>query len=452
MRFLAILLFLGATAHAAPPSEWMGTASAMAEYVDEPVFGGRIALYRAGPRKGRPVVLVHGLGKAAARDWGRVIPALAARYAVYALDLPGFGDSDKGNHHYSPENFARVIEALLKERVKEPFALVGHSMGGAVALAYAAAYPQRVSGLVLVDAAGVLHRSVYAEFLGRVGAQRALGLDSPWFDTVMRAIQYRVENFPVRGDLLLENASVRQRILRGDPNAIAAYALVEHDFSETLPAIKAPTLIIWGAFDSIAPVRTGQALAAAIPKARLQVLEGLGHAPQIEAPQRFNPILLDELDGRQVAAPPYALPARPIRPGRAGVCQDLRGAEFSGDYDKIVLDNCHDAVVRDARVGYLRASNSVFRVVNSQLRDGLDARNSRVELTGVSLGGSMVLDATSVDAAAVSIDTPSVIASNYGDDEVAVLRFSVSRVSRTGYAPKPLHDLFRLAPGETLIR
>lgn len=452
MRFVALLLAFAATAHAAPPSEWMAVAGAVAEYVEEPVFGGRVALYRAGPRHARPVVLVHGLGKAAARDWSRVIPALAERYSVYALDLPGFGDSDKGNHHYSPENFARVLEAVLKDRVERPFALVGHSMGGAVALAYAAAYPQRVSRLVLVDAAGVLHRSVYAEFLGRVGAQRVLGMDSPWFDSVVRAIQYRVENWPVRGDLALEHAGVRQRVLRGDPNAIAAYALVEHDFSEALPRIKAPTLLIWGAFDSIAPMRTGQALASAIPKARLQVLEGLGHAPQIEAPQRFNPILLDELDGRQLAAPPYALPVRPVQGGRAGTCQGQRGQEFTGDYERLVLDNCHDAVIRDARIRYLRATNSVLRVVNSQVQGGIDARNSRVELTGVSVGGSLVLDATSLDAAAVRIETPSVIATNSGNDELVVLRFSISQVSRAGNAPKPLHDIFRLAPGETLIR
>jgi hypothetical protein len=91
-------------------------------------------------------------------------------------------------------------------------------------------------------------------------------------------------------------------------------------------------------------------------------------------------------------------------------------------------------------------------VVNSHVQGGIDARNSRVELTGGSVGGSLVLDATSLDAAAVRIETPSVIATNSGDDELVVLRFSVSQVSRSGYAPKPLHDIFRLAPGETLIR
>lgn len=422
------------------------------EYVEEPVFGGRVALYRAGPPRAKAVVLVHGLGQAASRDWAQVIPALAERYRVIALDLPGFGASDKGNHLYSPANLARVLEAVLKDRVDEPFALVGHSMGAAVALAYAGAYPQRVARLVLVDAAGVLHRSVYAEFLGRVGAQRALGVDSPWFESLVRAIQIRAENWAIRGDLLLERAGVRQRLLRGEPNAIAAFALAEHDFSETLPAIRAPTLVVWGAFDTVAPPRTGEVLAWAIPNARLVVLEGLGHAPQVEAPHRFNPILLEELDGRPLAAPPYALPARPLEGARAEACEGRRGAEFTGDYEKLVLDNCHEALIRNARIGYLRAANSVFRMVNSQVRDGIDARNSRLELTGVAIGGSLVLDSSSVDAAAVRIDTPSVIASNNGDEGQVVLRFSVSRVSRSGYAAKPLHEIFHLAPGETLVR
>ena len=120
---------------------------------------------------------------------------------------------------------------MLEKRVPRPFTLVGHSMGGPVALAYAAEYPQRVSRLVLVDAAGVLHRSVYAEFLVRVAAQRAIGLDSPWFESVVRAIQIRAENWPLRGELALERAGVRRRLLRGDPSAISAFAMVEHDFS-----------------------------------------------------------------------------------------------------------------------------------------------------------------------------------------------------------------------------
>ena len=310
-------MVLTTTVQASPPVDWIKAPGATAELVPETMFAGRVALYRAGPPGAtESVVLVHGLGKAAARDWTHVIPALAQRYAVYAVDLPGFGYSDKGNHHYSPDNLARALDTVLTPRIAGRFTLIGHSMGGTVALAYAATYPSRVNRLVLVDVAGVLHRSVYAEFLGRVAAQRAIGLDSPWFESVVRAIQLRAENWPVRGDLVLERAGVRARMLRGDPSAIAAFAMVEHDFSASLRAIVAPTLIIWGADDTIAPLRTGQALAAAIPGARLTVIEGAGHAPQVQYPDRFNPLLIDELDGRQFAAQSYALRTEPIQ-GRA---------------------------------------------------------------------------------------------------------------------------------------
>jgi Alpha/beta hydrolase family len=328
---------------------------------------------------------------------------------------------------------------------------VGHSMGGSVALAYVAAYPKRVSRLVLVDAAGVLHRSVYAEFLARVAAQRAMGIDSPWFESVVRAIQNRAENWPLRADLVLENADVRQRILRGDPNAISAFAMVEHDFSQSLRAITAPTLVIWGAEDTIAPLRTGQALASAIPGARLTVIEGAGHAPMVEFPDRFNPLLIDELDGRQFAAPPYALPNAPVGGKRAARCDDNpRDQEFSGDYETLILENCADVRISNARIGQLQATDSNVRIVNSHLRDGMVARKARVELTGGSVSGRLVLDASNVDAAGTRFQADT-IAANSGNVQV-ILRLSVAEVSRSGYAPKPLHDIFRLAPGETLIR
>ena len=149
------------TAQASPPADWIEAPGASAELVSESVFGGRVALYRAGPPSAsEAVVLVHGMGKAAARDWAHVIPALARRYAVYAVDLPGFGYSDKGNHHYSPDNMARALEAVLAPRIKGRFTLIGHSMGGAVALAYTASYPNRVGRLVLVDVGAQLLAAV----------------------------------------------------------------------------------------------------------------------------------------------------------------------------------------------------------------------------------------------------------------------------------------------------
>ncbi len=451
----ALLLLAAGPAAAQEPVAWLEGTGATAELVPESVFGGRVMLYRAGPRGASPrtvpVVLVHGLGQNGARDWSQLIPALAERYPVYALDLPGFGQSDKGNHLYSPENFARVIEQVLAPRVAAPFTLVGHSMGGAVSLAYAARYPHRVARLVLVDAAGVLHRSVYAEFLARANAQRTLG-DSPWFDQVLRAIQLRTENWPLRADLALEIPAVRQRVLRGEPNAIAALALVEADFSRALREIRAPTLVIWGADDAVAPLRTGQALAGTIPGARLTVLEGAGHTPQMQLPKRFNPILLDELDGRQVAAPPYALRKAPPQGERVGRCDKPGLREFSGDYARIELDNCPEALISNARIGSLRAAHSMVRVVNSHILDGVEASSSRLELTGGSVGGDLLLDASSLDAAGVRFEPRSPTLAGNGGMLPTVLRLSVCELSRPGAAPRYLHDIFRLAPGEALTR
>src|SRR5215207_3556780 len=123
MRWLILILslLLAPAAHASPPADWIKAPDARAQFVTEPVFGGRVALFQAGPQNGEPVVLVHGLGSAAARDWSHVIPALAQRHAVYALDLPGFGYSDKGNHHYSPDNLARALDTVLTPRIKQRF-------------------------------------------------------------------------------------------------------------------------------------------------------------------------------------------------------------------------------------------------------------------------------------------------------------------------------------------
>src|SRR5918996_5424890 len=118
-------LLLAGSAAAQPPADWIKAPNASAEYVQEPVFGGQVALFRAGPRNAEPVVLVHGLGREAARDWSNVIPALAQRYSVYAVDLPGFGYSDKGNHLYSPENFARALDTVLAPRIAGRFTIIG---------------------------------------------------------------------------------------------------------------------------------------------------------------------------------------------------------------------------------------------------------------------------------------------------------------------------------------
>ena len=412
------------------------------------MFSGDVVLYRAGKRGAEPIILVHGLSRSGARDWAQVIPALAASYDVYAVDLPGFGGSDKGNHLYSPANYVRVLDALFGQRLKRPAILIGHSMGGVIALAYAAVYPDRVRRLIVADVAGVLHRSVYGEFLGRAVAERAIG-DSPWYDMLLKVIISQAENLPATGAMSIEQPQVRQRLLRGDPYAIAALALVEHDLGRGLRAIKAPTLVVWTTDDRVAPPRTGQVLASLIPGARLLVIGEGGHAPQLSEPERFNAVLRDELRNR-VEVMPYAQPLAAPAGSRSGRCTSERGRQFTGDYEEIVLEGCVEVDVSDARVGRMRVSRSQVRIVNSHVRDGIESHDSRLEFTGGSLGGDppLTLDETSVDAAGLRfMPRGRVVAMNYGDETIT-LRLSVSEIAGRG-EPRYSHQILRLVADQS---
>jgi hypothetical protein len=303
--------------------------------------------------------------------------------------------------------------------------------------------------LILVDVAGVLHRTVYAEFLSRLGAQRATGVypaDAPWFTSFVRSILTRVESIPFSSKLVLGVAPMRERLLRGDPIAIGAYALVEHDFSEALRAIKSPTLVIWGSEDKIASLRTAQLAAAIIAGARLTIIDGAGHEPMLQKPEQFNAIVQDELRGR-LEAPPYALQKAAIGSERVGRCNGRRGEHFSGDYGRLSLKDCPDAQITNARVGLLEIAGSTVRIVNSQIRDGVEAKNSRLELTAGVVGGSpaLALDASSVDAAGTRFESDGAIAENRGAVPV-MLYLSVSEVARANATPRYAHDVIRLRP------
>jgi pimeloyl-ACP methyl ester carboxylesterase len=445
----ALVLPAHAVEDDAAPGDWIGVPGASAQRVDEPVFGGKVMVYRVGRRDAEPIVLVHGIGQDGARDWRYVIEELAQDHDVWALDLPGFGESDKGNKLYSPESYVRVIEATVGRRVGRPFALIGHSMGAAVSLEYAATYPKRVTRLILVDMAGVLHRSIFAESMGRLGVEQATGFypeESSWVGSVVRRMLSKIEPLAGASAAILRTPETRQRFLNGDPNAIAGYALVEHDFSRALRAVRVPTLLVWGSEDKIAPMRTARIALGAIPGARLRIIQGVRHEPMTQVPQRFNEIVRDELAGRLEGAK-YAPPTGAFTSTRVGRCNGTRGRGFSGDYARIELEHCAEAELTNARVGTLIVTDSTVRVLDSQIRDGIQATNSRVEITaGVAAGSPpFTVDASTVDVAGARVESDDAVARNIGRAP-AVVTFSVTELSRAGGAPTYAHGVVRIEP------
>src|SRR5260221_3308445 len=265
-----------------------------ARRIDEPVFGGQMVVYEAGRGNAREILLVHGIGEEGARDFRDHIAWLQRSFHVVAVDLPGFGASDKANVLYSPANYALVLKHIAGRFLHGPFVLVGHSMGAVVSLRYAATYPDDVLRLAVVDAPGVLHRSSTTnQSLAHFGLEFVPPAADPadWLVNLARKLLAPLQQLHLDPQIILSSAQLRQKLLRADPAKIAGLAVASENLQQELPKVRAETLIVWGAQDTLAPLRTGRVLALKLPRARLAVIERTGHELMLEAPQRSRAVL-----------------------------------------------------------------------------------------------------------------------------------------------------------------
>lgn len=292
-----------------------------------------------GPADGPSFVLVHGLGGCTA-NWLALAPELAQRGRVFVPDFRGFGRTPLGAHRSTIHHNRRLIEQLCDALDARPAILVGNSMGGLVSLLLAAAHPESVAGLVLIDPAAprLLTEAVdpqvaalfAAYMVPRVGeafvnrriqrlgpariAQETLRLCTvspsrvpPEVVEAGLAIAVeRAERMPWATTAFLQAARSMVRVLAR-----------RRRFYQLLASIQAPALLIAGREDRLVPLSSVQAIADRRPDWELAVLDDLGHVPMMEDPTTTLAIIegwLDRLPER------HRRPARgsPRRPGRQG--------------------------------------------------------------------------------------------------------------------------------------
>jgi pimeloyl-ACP methyl ester carboxylesterase len=414
--------------------------------VPEPVFTGRVCFHESNTDASPTVVLVHGLG-GSADDWGAQIPLLAGRYHVLAIDLPGFGHSDGGSKHYTPENYAAVLHHLIQQRARAPVLLVGHSLGGAVALNYAALHPETVSRLVVVDVAGILHRLAYNKFLvGRwlQGDNTASRWSSEWLQSFAGKFLEGAESYPVDSEDVLS----APHGVAAERN-IAAMALLETDFAPLLSQVTSPVLILWGQEDRIAPLRTAEVLLHRLPRAWLEIIDGAGHVPMSEQPDEFNRRLLASLDG--------ALPSPPLVRAsegdaeRIGRCERQRNVRFSGRYRRIELHHCSDVIIADAELDELYVFESRVLIERSRIGGSglaVDAIGSDVKMTAVDVHGDVALRVarSRLDLAAVDLDGREAAVMAVSNSKAVFSLCRVNSPQRTG----DLHGYYVLTPQSPL--
>lgn len=239
---------------------------------------------------GPPVVLIHGWGLHGG-VWARTARGLAATCTVLRVDLPGFGASATLPAPYSAEALAQAVAA----RVPADAAWVGWSLGGLVALAAArAGVPIRKLALVGATPCFVQAADWPQAMAPEVLAAFAAELTADWRATVLRFLALQVRGSArARDELRVLRDTV---FARGEPSVAALRGgldvLRDTDLRGVLDHITLPTLIIHGTRDVLVPTRAATHTAEALPRARLALVEGAGHAPFFSHPDEFERMLM----------------------------------------------------------------------------------------------------------------------------------------------------------------
>jgi pimeloyl-ACP methyl ester carboxylesterase len=260
--------------------------------------------------RGPALLLLHGLG-GSAEDWLFNAHPLAAGNRVYVPDLVGCGQTDKPAMRHSLPCFAQFVAEFMTTVGVERASLVGHSLGGAVALQFALLYPDRLTSLVIVNSAGLGREVALSSRLATVPLLGELltrpsrfavrqFMERVVFDRAMiteEAVSIVLKRSSLPGAQRSTLAIIRALVTLRGAKEEAVGPIVGN-----LRRIPAPTLIIWGRHDRLLPVAHAEVAAQAIPEAALRIFEACGHAPQYERADEFNAFVLEFLRARCAAA------------------------------------------------------------------------------------------------------------------------------------------------------
>ncbi|MGX7680945.1 alpha/beta fold hydrolase [Jatrophihabitans sp. DSM 45814] len=287
-----------------PRAATLSTVGPEVEVRSRVIHGYRRVFRVAG--QGPPLLLIHGIGDSSS-TWLPVMSELARNHLVIAPDLLGHGQSDKPRADYSVAAYANGMRDLLGTLGVDRVSLVGHSLGGGVAMQFAYQFPERTERLALVSTGGI-GRGVnpvlrLVSIPGADLALAALRLPGARFRTaaVVKALQFLDTG-------LGQDAPDLMRLVDALPDAYARSA-----FIRTLRAVVdwrgqvvtmldrcylakgMPTLLVWGSRDRVVPVEHAHRAHAAMPGSRLEIVDGAGHFPFHAEPDRFVRVLEDFL-------------------------------------------------------------------------------------------------------------------------------------------------------------
>ena len=267
------------------------------------LHGHRVVIRREGVGDGPLVVLIHGI-TGRSDQWEPAIPHLASgRHEILAPDLLGHGESAKPRGDYSLGAYASAVRDTMVALGHESATIVGHSLGGGIAMQFAYQFPERCERLVLVSSGGLgreVHPMLRASTLPgselvmplllhpkMIEAGEAVGRLLGFFRLQAGTDLAEVAHgFASLGDAEARSAFIETMRAVLDPGGQRVSALDRLYLAESVPS-----LIVWGDSDPIIPADHGRAAHDAMPGSRLELLKGVGHFPQLEQPYEFATLL-----------------------------------------------------------------------------------------------------------------------------------------------------------------
>jgi len=277
--------------YAQPPSKFMQLGRLSVHYRDE--------------GSGPPLVMLHGTG-ASLHTWQGWSAVLRRQLRVIRMDLPGFGlTGPEPSGDYSSAQYVRFLDRVADKLGLGSFYLAGNSLGGFIAWRYAAAHPERVGRLILVDAGGYPQnrRPLLVFRLAQVPVISSLLAQMNPRPLVARSLR-EVYADPSKVTPELIDLYTDLALRAGNREAFSARASTrEADHTGELSRVSAPTLIMWGRLDTLIPASDAERFARDIRRSKVVIYEGVGHLPMEEAAARSvddarSFLLQDPLTGR----------------------------------------------------------------------------------------------------------------------------------------------------------
>jgi pimeloyl-ACP methyl ester carboxylesterase len=272
------------------------------------IHGHQVAYRTAGD--GPVIVLIHGMARSSA-TWRAAIPVLAKRFTVIAPDLLGHGESEKPRGDYSLGAFASGVRDVLLALGHERATVVGHSLGGGVAMQFAYQFPDHCERLVLVSSGGLGDEvNLLLRLLTLPGAELVLPVAcNTWVHDAGKNVSRWLGNIGLHTGAHLDEIWESYGSLTDGPTRTAFVHTLRSVVDVSGQRVSAadrlylaaavPTLIVWGSRDHIIPVSQGYATHAAIAGSQLHVFDGDGHFPHCEHPTEFAELVGAFMDTTQ---------------------------------------------------------------------------------------------------------------------------------------------------------